>query len=138
MSSEMPSGMRSDVVLVGDDLRAVSAVCVGAVVVAAVVGRDVALQAELLFAGEAVLAFAAGIDEASDPDAIPDGVLGDVLPDLADDAGDLVAGHHREDRGTPFFARLMDVGVADAGVGDVDQHVVRADSRRSMVPRSKA
>ena len=29
--------------------------------------------------------------------------------------------------GTPLFARLMDVGVADAGVGDVDQHVVRAD-----------
>ena len=61
--------------------------------------RDVALQAELLFAGEAVLAFAAGIDEASDPDAIADGVLGDVLADLADDARDLVAGHHREDGG---------------------------------------
>ena len=58
------------VVLVGDDLGAVAAVCVGAVVVAAVVGGDVALQAELLFAGEAVLAFAAGVDEASDPDAV--------------------------------------------------------------------
>ena len=48
-------------------------------------------------------------------------------PTSDDDAGDLVAGHHREDRLAPALADLVDVGVADAGELDVDQHVVLAD-----------
>src|SRR5690606_13738671 len=96
-------------------------------VLAAVVGRDIALEAELFLAGKAVLALAAGVDEASDSDPVTDLVPGDVRPDGADDAGDFVAGHHREDRSTPLLTGLVDVGVADSGVGDVDLHVVRAD-----------
>ena len=76
-------GDAQDVVLVRDDLRAVAAVGVGSVVRAAVVGRDVALQAELLLAGEAVLALAARVDEAPDADAVADRVLRDLRADLA-------------------------------------------------------
>ena len=47
--------------------------------------------------------------------------------DLGDDARDLVARDHREDGLAPALAGLVDVGVADAGELDVDQHVVLAD-----------
>jgi hypothetical protein len=50
-------------------------------------------------AGEAVLALAAGVDHAADPDPVADLVLRDLGADLGDDAGDLVARDHREGRG---------------------------------------
>ena len=49
--------------------------------------------------------------------------------DGRDDARDLVAGDHREDRHAPLVPRLVDVGVADAAVLDVDLHVVAAAGR---------
>ena len=87
---------------------------------------DLTLEAVLLLAGLAVLALAAGVHEAADADPVADGVLRDLGADLADHAGDLVAGHHREQGLAPLLAGLVDVGVADAGVRDVDHHVVRA------------
>ena len=49
-----------------------------------------------------------------------------LAPTLRHPAHDLVAGHHREDGAAPLVAGLVDVGVADAAVEDVDLHVVRA------------
>jgi hypothetical protein len=104
------------VVLVDDDLRGVAAVGGLAVVLLRVVGLHLALEAVLLLAGPAVLALAAGVDEAADADGVAHGVAGHVVADRGDDAGDLVAGDHRVDALAPFVAGLVDVGVADSGV----------------------
>jgi len=53
-------------------------------------------------------------------------VPGDAAADRGHDARDLVARHHREDRAAPLLAHLVDVAVADAGEGDVDEEVVVA------------
>src|SRR5665647_2061052 len=90
-------------------------------------GADVALDTELLLTGLAVAALAAGVDHATDADPVADRVLGDLFADLRDDAGDLVAGHQGVGDRTPFTAGGVDVGVADAGVLDLDEDVVRAD-----------
>jgi hypothetical protein len=81
-----------------DDLLAVAAECRLAVVLATVVRRHGVLRAELLLARLAVLALAAGVDEAADADAIAGGKLADGVAHIGDDPGDLVAGDHRKDR----------------------------------------
>ncbi|MCY1237720.1 hypothetical protein D9M72_504290 [compost metagenome] len=68
----------------------------------------------------------AGIDEAADAGAVTDFELGDLGANRRHDADDLVAGNHREGRIAPFVAGLVDVGVADAAIFDVDHHVVVA------------
>ena len=52
--------------------------------------------------------------------------------DAGDPPDDLVAGHHREDRAAPLVPGLVDVGVADAAVVDVDDDVPGATGRRSI------
>ena len=47
--------------------------------------------------------------------------------DLGDDTDDLVARHDRERLGTPVAVDGVDVGVADAGVLDLDEDVVGPD-----------
>jgi len=84
------------------------------------------LLAELFFAGHAGFAFATGIDETTDTDSVTDLPFLNLMAGLHYRADDLVAGHHREDRCAPLAAGLMNVGVADAAVFDVDQHVVLA------------
>jgi hypothetical protein len=54
-------------------------------------------------------------------------VAGHVGSDLGDDADDLVAGDDGEGLGPPVAVDGVDVGVADAGVLDLDEDVVRAD-----------
>ena len=105
-----------------------------AVVADGVVGADhAAARAVLLEAGLAVVALAAGVDEAADADAVADLVLGHLGADLGDDAGDLVAGDHRVVRLAPLGLDGVDVGVADAGELDVEGTSCGPTSRRSMV-----
>ena len=66
-------------------------------------------------------------DHAADADAVADLVLGDVGADLGDDADDLVAGHDGEGLRAPVAVDGVDVGVADAGVLDLDEDVVGSD-----------
>jgi hypothetical protein len=54
-------------------------------------------------------------------------VLGDGASDLRDDADDLVAGHDREGLRAPVAVDGVDVGVADAGVLDLDEDVAGSD-----------
>jgi len=54
-------------------------------------------------------------------------VLGDLGADLGDGADDLVPDDLRVLDGAPVAADGVDVGVADAGEGDVDEDVLRAD-----------
>ena len=116
-------------VLVDDDVRAVATVGPGVVlvVVLRVVGADVALEAVLLLAGLAVLAFAARVDHAADADVVADLVLADLGADLFDDTGDLVTRDEREVCLAPLVAPGVDVGVADAGERDLDQDVFGPD-----------
>lgn len=46
---------------------------------------------------------------------------------MGDDAGDLVAGDHGVGGRAPLAADVVDVGVADAAVLDLDEDVVGAD-----------
>ena len=69
---------------------------------------------------------AARVDHAANADQIADFVLGDVRTDGGDFADDLVAGHQRVNGDAPLVARLMDVGMADAAVENLDRHVVGA------------
>ena len=113
-------------VLVDDDGLGVAALGDGAVVVDTCVGLDVAVEAVHLFALEALLALTAGPGLAADADAVADLVLGDRGADLADVADDLVADDLGVGDLAPVAADGVDVGVADAGVGDVDEDVVRS------------
>jgi hypothetical protein len=72
-------------------------------------------------------AFATGVDEAADADAVADLVLRHVGPDFGDDARDLVAGRHGVLDVAPLAAHGVQVGVADAGELDVDRDIVRPD-----------
>src|SRR5690606_6083574 len=93
----------------------------------AVVGHHGAALAVLLEPGAALLALAAAVHHAADADPVAGLHVGDGAADLRDDAGDLVAGHHRKDGLTPFLAHLVDVGVADARVLDLDGDVLRTE-----------
>ena len=58
---------------------------------------------------------------------VADLVAAHVRADLGDAADDLVAGGEGVLLGTPLVADGVDVGVADAGELDVDEHVVLPD-----------
>jgi len=90
------------------------------------VGHGRAFEAVLLQALGAGLAVAAGVDHATDTDQVADLVRGDLVTHRGDPANDLVAGHQRVHGDAPFVARLVDVGMANATVEDLDGDVVRA------------
>ena len=118
-------GDTHDEVVLHDDGRGVTAVGDVAVVILAVIRTHEALGAVLLEPCLAVVALTTGIDEHADAHPVPGLERRDLRTDLADNAGDLVSGHHREDRGEPLLARLVDVRVADPGVLDVDEDITR-------------
>ncbi|MNV69233.1 hypothetical protein D3C71_1621350 [compost metagenome] len=66
----------------------------------------------------------AAVYEATDADMVADLELRDLGADGLDDTGDLMAWNDRIDRVLPFVADGVDVGMADAGELDVDDHVV--------------
>src|SRR5690606_24109576 len=74
----------------------------------------------------AFFAVAAAVDDAADADQVAGREPGDVGADLGHPADDLVARHAREDRPGPFGPHLVQVGMADAAIGDLDPHVFRA------------
>src|SRR5574338_245401 len=83
-----------------------------------------AFDAILLYANGACGAFAARIDETADPGEVTLFELRHLGTDLRDAPDDLVARHHRVDgrhRWFPLGADLVDVGVANAGVINVDK-----------------
>lgn len=119
-------GHAQDKILIDRDFLGIAAVGGGfSVLLHAVIGAGKAVIAILLKALRAVRAFAAGIDEAAYAYSVADLEFLDVRADFFDVADDLMPRDHREDRAAPFVARLMDVGVAHAAEGDVDENVVR-------------
>ena len=68
-------------------------------------------------------AVAAGIDHAADRGEIAGLELRHVAANLHDAADDFMAGDHGIDGVPPFVAGLVQVGVADAAVEDLDDHI---------------
>ena len=91
-----------------------------------IVGEAGPAFAKLLFARNAGFAGAVGIDEAADADDVADLPFFDMAAELEHLADDFVARNHREDRAAPFVAGLVNIGMADATIKDVDQNIVRA------------
>ena len=113
-----------NVVLVDSDLGGVSAVSWGFTVsLITVIGSGHSAIAVLLKASFAVLTGSAGVYEYADANSIADFPFGDIRSDGRDGSNDFVAGDHWIDRSTPFVARLVEVGVADAAVEDIDEYV---------------
>ena len=115
------------VVGVHDDVRRVAALSGRAVPVGSGVRRHAGDGAVLLVTVAAVVAFAAGVDEAADADTIADLVLGDVGTGFGDDPDDLVPRNDRVRLASPVAVDGVDVGVTNAGVLDVDEDVVGSD-----------
>ena len=93
--------------------------------VLAVVGEGGAVLAVLLQVMMAGLALAARIHHAAHADQIARPEAGDILADAAYAADDLVARHDRVGGAAPVVAGGVQVAVADAGVEDVDDDIVR-------------
>src|SRR5699024_2622633 len=110
--------------LVDDHLLGVAALGDGPVDIGGVVGAHVPLEAALLESRTALLAGAAGVDQAAHAAAIADLPGRHGLTDLFDDAGDLMADGQREVRLAPLVADGVDVAVADPGGPEVDDHVI--------------
>lgn len=110
--------------LVGHHLRGAAAVGdLARHAALAVVGADEAVLAVLLEAVRAARAGAAGIDHAADADHVAGLETRHFRAGRRHAADDLVARHHRVDRVAPLVARLVQVGVADASVEDLDLDV---------------
>lgn len=91
----------------------------------AVVGADHALLAVLLQPFAAGGAMLAAARHAAHADGIAHLEAGDFGANRADMADDLVPGHAGIQRARPFGAHGMQVGMADAAIGDFDLHVAR-------------
>ena len=98
----------------------------GVAAIVGVVGVGRALVAILLEPAKARLAAPAGIDHAADPHGVACLELRHLGADASDAADDLMARDHGIDRAAPVVAGVVDVGVADAAIENVDHDVVGA------------
>ena len=128
-----------DKVLGDGNLSRVSAICVktGAFIVTLtfrVRGRIRLhlLTAIVLFATLAGSTLSAGIDKASDADAISNLEVGDITADALDSAGNLMSRCHWKQVQTPITVRGMHIGMANAAVMNLN-----VDVSRSRVGASK-
>src|SRR4051812_14848709 len=93
--------------------------------VVAVVGEGRELLAVLLESAPATRAGAAGVNHAADGGEIALFEFRDGTAGLDYASYDFVAGHDGVDRIVPLVARLVEIGVADAAIQDVDHYIVR-------------
>lgn len=77
-------------------------------------------RTELFVARGAHFARATRVGHATDTDLVTDLVLRDAFADFGDNAGDLVAGNQRVLLRAPLAPSAVNVGVADAGVLDLE------------------
>src|ERR1700679_3110659 len=91
--------------------------------VATVVRQNQACCAVLFQALAALRALMARIDEGADAHSVTDLILRHFAADRANHAGDLVTGNHWKDGTAPLIAGLMNIGMANAAILDVDSDV---------------
>ncbi len=89
-----------------------------------VIGADHPFLAKDFPAVLALLALHATVDHAADRDGVADLMRGDVAADRGDGADDFVARDHRIAAVFPVVAAGVKIAVTDAGVADLDRHVV--------------
>jgi hypothetical protein len=109
-----------------DGLRVAAEGDAAVMAVPAVVGHDhgvAAIRLEAVIAGPTG---ATGVDHATDPDGIADGVGGHRGPDRGDAANDLVARHDREGGHGPVVVHEVDVGMPDPAIEDLDSDIVES------------
>jgi hypothetical protein len=70
------------------------------------------------------VADAAGVDKTADAGEVAYLKVFYFVADAADPAYDLMTGDHREDRSAPFVTDLVDIGVADPAIKNIDDDVV--------------
>src|SRR6478735_11528895 len=90
-----------------------------------VISKDAVAFAILFIPAAARRTLAARVYEASDADLIADAEPLHRRSDLRHRAHNLMAGHHGKLRTTPFVACLMDIGVTNAAVADLNQQIMR-------------
>ena len=114
--------------LVDDDALRIAAIGLSA---RHLVGRRIsqreAIEAVLLAIGEAIVADAARCNHAADAADVTDLEFGDFVADRRDATDDFVAGDHRIGLLPPLLADMVDVGVADPGIKNLDQDIARTD-----------
>jgi hypothetical protein len=93
-----------------------------------VVGEGRAVQAVLLTVREAVLAAAAGVNHAADTTNVVHFELGDRAAYSSHAPDDLVSGHDGVLRWPPVAVDDVDVGMTDARIQHIEEHVVWAES----------
>lgn len=98
----------------------------GAVDVVGVVGSDVSAKAVVFKSCDALFAFAAGVNEAADTNAVADFPLGYACSNGRDHTCDFVAYCEWEMCLTPFIADGVDIAVADARSFDINNHIICA------------
>ena len=93
------------------------------------------LLTELLDSLSATRAGSTRIDEASDAHRIPNLEFGHLWPNPRDVAGHLVARNHGICRVAPLSACLMNIGVTDPTVLDLQKNVIRPELATSEIER---
>jgi hypothetical protein len=128
-----PRGHAQHKLLIDDDALRVAAECVAAgVFIFAVVGKRRAVAAELLEAFLAVRAGVAGIHQATNRRDVARAEVLHAVADACDAADNFVTGNARVVRFTPFAARRVQVGMANAAEEDLICTSVAVGSRRSI------
>src|SRR5690606_11874503 len=114
------------VVLVHHIVLAVTAVGGGAGIPLPAVeaGGEAVVVAVVLVAVAAGRAAAAGVDNTADTRQVADLELGHLGADLGYPADDLMAGHHGKDAAPEAIVGGQQVGMADAAVQHLHQHIV--------------
>src|SRR5262249_24884434 len=92
-----------------------------------VIGTDKAVFAKLLQAVFAAFAFPAGVHQATHAGVVSHLEFADLRSDTGYAAHNLVSWDHRQRAAAPFIPGLMDVGVANAAIVDLDQDVAAAE-----------
>ena len=111
--------------LIDDDVLGISTISHAArVLIGAVIRERRDPQAVLFEAAPAILAGAAGIDHAADGGYIALSEFRHALSDLNHAAHDFVAGNYGVDGVAPLIACLMQVGMTDPAVEDIDEYIV--------------
>jgi hypothetical protein len=117
-------GDAKNVVLVDHDVRRVATEGQRlSVLFESVVGHHERAAAKLFLPVVASFAVPAGVHETTDTDRIACGEPRHRAPDTADPPDDLVPGNHGEHPVSPLVANLMNIGMADAAIEDLDQDV---------------
>ena len=96
-----------------------------------VVSAYTASLAVVLLTISAVSAVSTCVNKTPDASMVADFEFGDIFADSDYNASNFMARNHWENSLTPIFTDLMDVGVADACVGDFDVHVIITDGATS-------